>query len=79
MEVEVELEDKKGMKKEYGKYDKYEVENWADTLMKAEEIKQDAEKMKYVKQCLAKKKTAINSIADLRAVAQEKAEKEMSS
>lgn len=73
----MEIEDKKGAKKEYGKYDKYEVEGWAETLMKAEEIKADSEKMKYVKQCLAKKKKAISSIADLRAVAAEKAEEDM--
>lgn len=66
---------KKEDKKEYGKFDKWEVENWADTIMKAEEIKADAEKMKYVKMCMQKKygaaKKAIESIDDIRSARQE--------
>jgi len=42
------VEGKKEEKKEYGKYDKWEVESWADTIVRAEEIKADPEKMKYV-------------------------------
>lgn len=53
-------------KKEYGPYEKYQVERWVETLVEAEEIKQDPEKMKYVSKCMKKKKKAINSIADLR-------------
>lgn len=71
MEIEVEVSKEKKDKKEYGKYEKYEVESWASTLMKAEEIKANPEKMKYVKMCLDKKKKAISSIDDLRKRAQE--------
>ena len=49
------------------KVEDYEIENWADTLIRAEEIKNDPEKMKYVDKFLKKKKKAINSIADIRA------------
>ena len=56
----------KKQKKKYGKYEDYEVEGWVDTLMRAEEIKNDPEKMKYAEMCIKKKKKAINSIADLR-------------
>lgn len=63
-------------KKEYGKYDKWEVENWARTLKEAELIKQDPEKVKYAKMCMAKdaeaNEKAINSLDDLKAVAKEK-------
>ena len=66
------LEAKKEEKKEYGKYDKWEIESAARTLVEAEEIKADKEKMKYVKMCMMKKHTAekkaIESIADLRAL-----------
>jgi ribosomal protein L17 len=62
-------------KKEYGKYDKYEIENCADTIIRAEEIKADKDKMKYVKPILEKKiagaKRAIASIADLKAARDE--------
>jgi len=64
------------MKKKYGKYDDYEVEGWARTLMEAEEIKADKEKMKYVQMCIEKKKKAINSIDDLRSKREELMEKE---
>lgn len=62
-------EDKKKM---YGKYDEYEIKDAVRTLMEAEEIKADSEKMKYVKQCIEKKKKAINSIADIKAAYKEK-------
>jgi len=58
-------------KKEYGKYDKWEIESAARTLVEAEEIKADKEKMKYVAMCMKKKhmaeKKAIESIDDIRA------------
>jgi len=76
MEVEIEMGGDKKKKKEYGKYHKYEVERWVDVLMEAEEIKKDAEKMKYVQMCADKKKKAISSIADLKAKAKEVNEKE---
>lgn len=64
-----------------GKFDKWEVEGWADTIIRAEEIKADKEKMAAVKPILEKKiagvKKAVESIADIKAIRQEKAEKEM--
>ena len=58
-------------KKEYGKFDKWEIESAARTLVEAEEIKADKEKMKYVSMCMTKKhaaeKKAIESIDDIRA------------
>lgn len=83
MEVKIHAEpvDKKEEKKEYGKYDKWEVENWADTIVRAEEIKADPEKMKYVKMCMKKKygaaKKAIESIDDLRALSKGEPDEEM--
>lgn len=57
--------------KEYGEYDKYEIESAARTLKEAEEIKADAKKMKYVKKCMEKQMKAVNkaykSIDDMRA------------
>ena len=68
MEVKVEVE--KGEEKEYGKFDKWEIESAVRTICEAEEIKADPEKMKYVKPLLEKKvagmKTVISSIAGLR-------------
>jgi hypothetical protein len=74
MEVVVQAQpvEKKEEKKEYGKYDKWEIESAARTLVEAEEIKADKEKMKHVKMCMEKQygasKRAIESIADLRAL-----------
>jgi len=69
--IEIEIEGKgKKESKEYGKYDKYEVESWVDTITKAEELKMDDEKMKYIKMCMDKKmkatESAYSSIDDLR-------------
>jgi len=65
--------------KKYGKYDEYEIENAMRTLMDAEKIKADKEKMKYVKQCMAEHKghieTSIKSVDDIKA-AREKAYKD---
>lgn len=44
----------------------HEISHWADTLMKAEEIKGDPAKMKHVDKHLAKKQKIIRSVADLR-------------
>ena len=67
-------------KKKGSKPEAYEIECWADHIIKAEEIKADPEKMKYVKPVLEKRmmgmKKAISSIADLKAVAQEKGTEE---
>lgn len=74
MEVKIHAEpvNAKEEKKEYGKFDKWEIESAARTLVEAEEIKADKEKMKYVKMCMTKKhaaeKKAIESIDDLRAL-----------
>lgn len=75
----MEIEIKKEMKDD--KYDEYEIKRCASVIMEAEEIKADEKKMKKVKEYLAKKakgiKKTISSIAELRDVAQEKAEEEM--
>ena len=61
---------------EYGKYEKYEIESAARTILEAEEIKADKEKMKYVSMCLKKKSEgmskAISSLSELKAVAKKK-------
>lgn len=76
MEIKVHgepVEEKKD--KKYGKYDEYEIKDCARTIMKAEEIKADKEKMKYVKKCIEEKayaaKKAIKSIADIRNASKE--------
>jgi hypothetical protein len=59
-----------GMDEEKGETQKdpeeHEVAHWADTLLKAEDIKSDPHKMKHVDAHLAKKTKAIRSVADLR-------------
>lgn len=53
--------------------DKWEIDNWVRTIMEAEEIRDDPEKMKHVSPLLEKKaasaQKAIRSIADLRGAA----------
>lgn len=67
------IEGGKEEKKEYGKFDKWEIESAARTLVEAEEIKANPEKMKYVKMCMDKQfgatKKVIESIDDIRAIA----------
>jgi len=46
--------------------DEWEIQCWADTLIKAEEIKADPEKMKLLKPYLEKKVKVITSVAQLR-------------
>lgn len=69
--VEIEKEEK-----EYGEYEKYEIESAARTILEAEEIKADKEKMKYVAMCLKKKSEgmskAISSLSELKAIAKKK-------
>lgn len=48
-------------KKEYGKYDRWEIESAVDTIIKAEQIKLDKEKMKYVLPLLEKQKKALDN------------------
>lgn len=47
----------------------YEISCWVDTVIKAEEIKMDVEKMKYVAPELAKRKLALDRVAPVRSVA----------
>lgn len=47
-------------KKEFGKYDRWEIENAAETLIRAEQIKLDKDKMKYVLPILEKQKKALD-------------------
>ena len=58
------------------KYDKWELEDCANCIVRAEEIKADAEKMKAIKPILEKKmkgyKSAISSLAELKEYAQNK-------
>ncbi len=83
MEVKIHAEpvNAKEEKKEYGKFDKWEIESAARTLVEAEEIKADKEKMKYVKMCMGKKhmaeKKVIESLDDLRALAKGEQDEEM--
>jgi hypothetical protein len=63
--------------KKYGKYDEWEINCAVRTIIEAEEIKADAEKMKYVMPLLKEKaegmKKAISSLQDLRDLAKSKA------
>lgn len=79
MKLEIEMgEDKdEGMEeKEYGPYDKFEIQSAARVLMEAEEIKADKEKMKYVAQCMKDKAdniaNIITSLDDLKKLANKK-------
>lgn len=56
--------------------DKWEIDNWCRTLIEAEEIKADPEKMKYVRPQLQQKVTAIKNLDDLRTIAKKKKEAE---
>ncbi len=49
-------------KKEYGGYDKWEVDSWAETLTKAAEIISDPKKMKAVAKCLEAKGKALETL-----------------
>lgn len=58
----------KEQKKEFGKFDRWEIENAVRTIIEAEQIKLDKEKMKYVLPQLEKQKTAVDnasSVADI--------------
>jgi len=61
------------MEKSKGKGpDKWEIDSWKKTIIEAEEIKADPEKMKHVMPLLQKTVKAIKNIEDLRSVAKEK-------
>lgn len=47
-------------KKEFGKYDRWEIESAVRTLIEAEQIKLDKDKMKYVLPMLEKQKKALD-------------------
>lgn len=76
MEIEIEMGKEKEDEKD-GEMKDWEIEHAACTLMKAEEIKNDAKLMAKVAPLLEKKKAsvenAITSIADLRKLANKKA------
>jgi hypothetical protein len=61
--------------KKYGKFEYFEIESAADAIIRAEEIKADPEKMKYVKECLKKRgeatEKAVSSIDEIRQARQE--------
>ncbi len=57
-------------KKESG-HEQWEVEGWASDVLRAEEIKNDPEKMKCVMEHLEKKKKAISSIQEIKDAASE--------
>lgn len=83
MKVEVEVAGNGELverKKEYGKYDKWEIESAMRTLIEAEEIKKDKEKMKYVAECMReqadKMGEVISSLDDLKKLANKKAMEE---
>lgn len=60
MEIEIETENETEAKDK--KYDEYEIKECAQTILKAEEIKADPEKMKLVSEFLNKQKSAIDSV-----------------
>lgn len=50
-------------KKEFGKFDRWEIESAVETIIRAEQIKLDKEKMKYVLPMLEKQKKAIDKVS----------------
>lgn len=62
-DAEVKSEEKEN-KKEFGKYDRWEIENACDTIIKAEQIKLDKEKMKYILPMLETQKQALDKAAN---------------
>lgn len=76
MEIKVIKESEEGKEKKYGKFDDWEIDCAVDALIRAEEIKNDSEKMKYVepllKEKLEKTKKAISSLTGLKAAAKER-------
>ena len=55
-----ETSEPKKEKKEFGKFDRWEIESAARTLIEAEQIKLDKEKMKYVLPLLEEQKQALD-------------------
>lgn len=52
-------------KKEYGGYEKYEVEGWVRSLEEAAAVLSDPAKMKQVAKCMAKKEDATELLKGL--------------
>lgn len=50
-------------KKEFGKFDRWEIENAVNTIIEAEQLKLDTEKMKYVLPELEKRKKALDNFS----------------
>lgn len=50
-------------KKEYGKFDRWEIENAVKIIIEAEQIKLDKEKMKYVLPLLEEQKKALDNVS----------------
>lgn len=71
-----EITTEKTEKKEYGKFDRWEIENAVETIIKAEQIKLDKEKMKYVLPLLGKQKKALDNVASAAEVLYGKQDKE---
>ena len=74
MSEEITTEEKE--KKEYGKFDRWEIESAVETIIKAEQIKLDKEKMKYVLPLLEKQKKALDNVASAAEVLYGKQDKE---
>lgn len=49
--------------KKYGKYDRWEIENAVETIIKAEQLKLDKDKMKYVLPLLEEQKKALDNFS----------------
>ncbi len=71
-----EITAEKTEKKEFGKFDRWEIENAVETIIKAEQIKLDKEKMKYVLPLLEKQKKALDNVASAAEVLYGKQDKE---
>lgn len=59
------VKEKAGEKKEYGGYDKWEVESWASTLKSAADILSDPKKMKAVSKCLCNQERSMATLKEL--------------
>lgn len=80
MKVEINatpVESEKDEEKKYGPYEEWEINCAVRTIIEAEEIKADEDKMKYVRPLLEKKAKgltkAISSIADLKEISKARA------
>jgi hypothetical protein len=63
-------------KKEFGKFDRWEIESAVRTIIEAEQIKLDKEKMKYVLPMLEEQKTALDKASSAAEVLYGKKESE---